>query len=60
MPTVSLACRTLENAKKFSEGIKNATPISLDVSDDQALDAQVGKHALVSESVINATIPYMY
>lgn len=52
---VTVACRTLENAKKFSEGIKNATPISLDVSDDKALDAQVGKHALTI-----SLIPYIH
>lgn len=47
-PTFATACRTLENAKKFSEGIKNASPISLDVSDEKALDAEVAKHALVN------------
>lgn len=43
----SSACRTLESAKKLSEGVKLARPISLDVSDDKALDAEVGKHDLV-------------
>ncbi|KAF2142985.1 uncharacterized protein K452DRAFT_248668 [Aplosporella prunicola CBS 121167] len=52
---VTVACRTIENAKKFSEGIKNATPISLDVSDATALDAQVGKHALTI-----SLIPYTH
>jgi saccharopine dehydrogenase (NADP+, L-glutamate forming) len=28
---LSLACRTLESAKKLSAGVKNAHPISLDV-----------------------------
>ncbi|KAK7520956.1 Apo Saccharopine reductase [Phyllosticta citriasiana] len=54
-PTLSTACRTLENAKKFSEGIKNASAISLDVSDEKALDAEVGKHALTI-----SLIPYTH
>lgn len=41
------ACRTLESAKKLSEGVKLARPISLDVSDDKALDAELAKHDLV-------------
>lgn len=45
--TVPPACRTLENAKKLSEGVKLSTPISLDVSDEKALDAEVAKHDLV-------------
>ncbi|KAK8225613.1 Apo Saccharopine reductase [Phyllosticta capitalensis] len=52
---VVVACRTLENAKKFSEGIKNASPISLDVSDEKALDAEVAKHALTI-----SLIPYTH
>ncbi|KAK7524153.1 saccharopine reductase [Phyllosticta citricarpa] len=52
---VTVACRTLENAKKFSEGIKNASAISLDVSDEKALDAEVGKHALTI-----SLIPYTH
>ncbi|MCJ1248083.1 Saccharopine dehydrogenase [NADP(+), L-glutamate-forming] [Trapelia coarctata] len=31
---VSVACRTLDSAKKLSEGVKLAKPISLDVTDD--------------------------
>ena len=42
-----VACRTLESAKKLADGVKNATPISLDVSDSSALDAEVAKHDLV-------------
>ncbi|KAK7531376.1 Apo Saccharopine reductase [Phyllosticta citribraziliensis] len=52
---VTVACRTLENAKKFSEGIKHASAISLDVSDEKALDAEVGKHALTI-----SLIPYTH
>ena len=49
------ACRTLESAKKLSEGVKNAHPISLDVNDDKALDAEVAKHDLVI-----SLIPYTF
>ncbi|KAG9230328.1 putative Saccharopine dehydrogenase [Amylocarpus encephaloides] len=52
---VSVACRTLESAKKLSEGVKNAYPISLDVTDDKALDAEVAKHDLVI-----SLIPYTF
>ncbi|KAH7342258.1 saccharopine reductase [Rhexocercosporidium sp. MPI-PUGE-AT-0058] len=52
---VSVACRTLESAKKLSEGVKNSTPISLDVTDDKALDAEVAKHDLVI-----SLIPYTF
>ncbi|PSS06958.1 hypothetical protein M430DRAFT_54252 [Amorphotheca resinae ATCC 22711] len=44
---VSVACRTLESAKKLSEGVKLARPIALDVTDEKALDAEVAKHDLV-------------
>ena len=50
-----LACRTLESAKKLSEGVKNAHPISLDVTDDKALDAEVAKNDLVI-----SLIPYTF
>lgn len=49
------ACRTLETAKKLSAGVENATPISLDVTDAVALDAEVAKHDLVI-----SLIPYTY
>ncbi|PQE29069.1 saccharopine dehydrogenase protein [Rutstroemia sp. NJR-2017a BBW] len=52
---VSVACRTLESAKKLSEGVKLARPISLDVTDEKALDAEVGKHDLVI-----SLIPYTF
>ncbi|KAI0123003.1 putative saccharopine reductase [Xylariales sp. AK1849] len=41
------ACRTLESAKFLSQGAKNATPISPDVTDDNVLDSEVAKHDLV-------------
>ena len=49
------ACRTLESAKKLSEGVKNATPISLDVTNEKALDDAVSKHDLVI-----SLIPYTF
>ncbi|KAI1181054.1 Apo Saccharopine reductase [Nemania sp. FL0916] len=52
---VTVACRTIENAEKFSEGVKLAKPISLDVTNDQALDAEVAKHDLVI-----SLIPYTF
>ncbi|UKZ82588.1 Saccharopine dehydrogenase [NADP(+), L-glutamate-forming] [Trichoderma virens FT-333] len=52
---VSVACRTLESAKKLSAGVKLAIPISLDVNDEKALDAAVAQHDLVI-----SLIPYTY
>jgi saccharopine dehydrogenase (NADP+, L-glutamate forming) len=49
------ACRTLESAKKLSEGVKNGHPISLDVTDEKALDAAVAIHDLVI-----SLIPYTF
>jgi saccharopine dehydrogenase (NADP+, L-glutamate forming) len=49
------ACRTKASAEKLSEGVKNAHPISLDVTDDKALDAEVAKHDLVI-----SLIPYTF
>jgi saccharopine dehydrogenase (NADP+, L-glutamate forming) len=51
----SPACRTLESAKKLCQGIKNTRPISLDVSDEAALDAEVGRSNLVI-----SLIPYTF
>ncbi|KAJ2906638.1 saccharopine dehydrogenase [Zalerion maritima] len=52
---VTVACRTLETAKKLSAGVAHSTPISLDVSDAEALDAEVAKHDLVI-----SLIPYIH
>ncbi|KAJ5000486.1 Saccharopine dehydrogenase [Colletotrichum sp. SAR 10_66] len=52
---VTVACRTLESAQKLSAGVKHATPISLDVTNDAALDAEVAKHDLVI-----SLIPYTF
>lgn len=49
------ACRTLASAKNLSEGVKHATPISLDVTDESALDAAVAQHELVI-----SLIPYTF
>ncbi|KAK0615961.1 Saccharopine dehydrogenase [Bombardia bombarda] len=52
---VTVACRTTASAQKLSEGVKNAYPISLDVTDDKALDAAVAQHDLVI-----SLIPYTF
>ncbi|KAI9759170.1 MAG: Saccharopine dehydrogenase [NADP(+), L-glutamate-forming] [Chaenotheca gracillima] len=52
---VTVACRTLESSKKLCEGLKNTVPISLDVNDESALDAQVEK-----ADVVISLIPYTY
>lgn len=52
---VSVACRTLESAKQIAEGVKHAHPISLDVTDEKALDAEVAKNDLVI-----SLIPYTF
>ncbi|MCJ1472865.1 Saccharopine dehydrogenase [NADP(+), L-glutamate-forming] [Lambiella insularis] len=46
---------TLESAKKLCQGIENAHPISLDVTDSEALDAEVAK-----ADVVVSLIPYTY
>ncbi|TAQ86905.1 hypothetical protein B7494_g4758 [Chlorociboria aeruginascens] len=43
----TLASKTLENAEKLSKGVKLAHPISLDVTDESALDTEIRKHDLV-------------
>ena len=53
--TVTVACRTLDSAKKLTEGLKNAYAISLDVNDDAALESEIGKNALVI-----SLIPYTF
>jgi hypothetical protein len=52
---VTVACRTLETAKQLCEGLKNCNPISLDVTNESALDAEVAKNALVV-----SLIPYTF
>nr|POE65161.1 saccharopine dehydrogenase [nadp(+), l-glutamate-forming] [Quercus suber] len=53
--SVTVACRTLESAKKLCEGLKNANAISLNVSDSSALEAEIAKVALVI-----SLIPYTF
>ena len=50
-----LACRTLASAKALAEGLSNTTAISLDVSNESALDTQVAAHDLVI-----SLIPYTH
>ncbi|KAJ5606103.1 hypothetical protein N7510_008884 [Penicillium lagena] len=52
---VTVACRTLESAQKLCEGFKNTKAISLDVSDDAALDA-----ALSQNDLAISLIPYTF
>ncbi|KAJ4302765.1 saccharopine dehydrogenase (NADP+, L-glutamate-forming) [Kalmusia sp. IMI 367209] len=52
---VTVACRTLEKAQALAKGIKNATAISLDVDNSEALDAEVAK-----VDVVISLIPYTY
>lgn len=52
---VTIACRRVESAKKLAQPYKNTRPISLDVEDAEALDAEVGRSDLVI-----SLIPYTY
>ncbi|KAI1391201.1 Saccharopine dehydrogenase [Hypoxylon trugodes] len=52
---VTVACRTLASAQSLAKGVKHSNPVSLDVNDDKALDAEVGKHDLVI-----SLIPYTF
>jgi saccharopine dehydrogenase (NADP+, L-glutamate forming) len=52
---VTVACRTLDSAKKLCSGIKNTRPISLDVNDDAALGTEVERSDLVI-----SLIPYTF
>lgn len=52
---ITVACRNLEHAKALAHGIKNATAISLDVNNSDALDTEVAK-----VDVVISLIPYTY
>lgn len=52
---VTVACRTLDSAKQLCNGIKNASPCSLDVKDEAALDKEVAKN-----DVVVSLIPYTF
>lgn len=54
-PFYNTACRTLESAKKLCEGFSNTKAISLDVSDDKALD-EAAKQA----DLLISLIPYTF
>lgn len=53
------AFRTRDSAKKLASGPKNTRPISLDVADSEALDAEVAKANLVI-SLIPYTFPVAF
>ena len=52
---VTVACRTLESAQKLCKDVKGAKAISLDVENESALDAEVGK-----VDVAISLIPYTF
>ncbi|MCJ1285474.1 Saccharopine dehydrogenase [NADP(+), L-glutamate-forming] [Xylographa opegraphella] len=52
---VTVACRTIGNAKKLCKDTKNAHPISLDVTDSKSLDIEVGK-----VDIVVSLIPYEF
>ncbi|KAG8935354.1 hypothetical protein FRC02_008290 [Tulasnella sp. 418] len=52
---LTIACRTLKSAQDLASSLPRTTPISLDVNDASALEAQVGAHDLVV-----SLIPYTY
>ncbi|ODQ76371.1 hypothetical protein LIPSTDRAFT_101656 [Lipomyces starkeyi NRRL Y-11557] len=52
---VTVACRTLEKAKELAGDAPNTRAISLDVTDEHALDAVVAEHDLAI-----SLIPYIY
>jgi saccharopine dehydrogenase (NADP+, L-glutamate forming) len=52
---VTVACRTLDSAKKLSQGLKNANAIALDAGDNAALEREIAKVDLVI-----SLIPYTF
>ncbi|KAI9737519.1 MAG: Saccharopine dehydrogenase [NADP(+), L-glutamate-forming] [Cirrosporium novae-zelandiae] len=52
---VTVACRSLDHSKKLAEGLKNAHPIALDVTDSTSLDKEVAKN-----DVVISLIPYTF
>jgi hypothetical protein len=42
----------LQKVQKSSQGVKNAHPISLDVTDEKVLDTEVAKHDLVISLIL--------
>lgn len=52
---LTIACRTLDNAKALADGLSDTTAISLDVNNTADLEAKVAEHDLVI-----SLIPYTY
>ena len=52
---LTVACRTLEKAQRLTQGLANATAISLDVGATDALEAAIARHDLVI-----SLIPYIH
>ena len=52
---VTVACRTLDSAKKLSQGLKNANAIALNANDNAALEKEIAKVDLVI-----SLIPYTF
>lgn len=52
---VTVACRTLESAKKLANGLQHASAISIDVDNTDALEKEIAKNELVI-----SLIPYTY
>lgn len=55
---VTVACRTLANAKQLASA-SGSDAISLDVTDDSALDAALGQHDLVISLIIRKTLNHV-
>lgn len=52
---VTVACRTLENARKLCDGLKHAKAVSLFVDDEKALESEIARVDLVI-----SLIPYTF
>ncbi|KAI8907613.1 Saccharopine dehydrogenase [Powellomyces hirtus] len=52
---VTIASRRVESGQKLANGHKRVTPVALDVNNDAALEAEIGKHDLVI-----SLIPYTH
>jgi spermidine synthase len=52
---LTIACRTFESAEKLAVGLKNATPMSVDVSSEDAL-----RQAIKGHDVVVSLVPYTH
>lgn len=52
---LTIACRTFESAEKLASGLKNATPMSVDVSSQDAL-----RQAIKGHDVVVSLVPYTH